>query len=93
MVVFKATVNGAEPIKLVTSAKGKEAGEHFKKIVAALDVLGVEGKRAFGQNHIRVHKETCYKLCSLSRWYQKYRRANATKDQANFNGKAFFKDT
>jgi len=51
VVVFKATVNGAEPVKLVTSAKGKEAGEHFEKIVAALDVLGVEGKRFWKKSY------------------------------------------
>eukprot|EP00815_Leptocylindrus_aporus_P006854 CAMPEP_0116071796 /NCGR_PEP_ID=MMETSP0322-20121206/14040_1 /TAXON_ID=163516 /ORGANISM="Leptocylindrus danicus var. apora, Strain B651" /LENGTH=228 /DNA_ID=CAMNT_0003560307 /DNA_START=115 /DNA_END=802 /DNA_ORIENTATION=- len=43
MIVFKITINGAEPVKLITSAKGEEAGAHFENIIAAMDVLGVEG--------------------------------------------------
>jgi len=43
MIVFKITINGAEPVKLITSAKGEEAGAHFENIITAMDVLGVEG--------------------------------------------------
>ena len=43
LVVFKFTVNGAEPVKLITSAKGEEAGAAFENIVKAMDVLEVEG--------------------------------------------------
>ena len=43
LVVFKFTIKGAEPVKLIRSGKGDEAAEHFENIIKAMEVLGVEG--------------------------------------------------
>ena len=43
MCVIKFTIDGANPVALITKAKGEDAGDAMKKIIAAMDVLGVEG--------------------------------------------------
>ena len=41
--VVKFTVDSADPVSLITKAKGEDAGDAMKDIIAAMDVLGVEG--------------------------------------------------
>uniref|UniRef100_A0A7S2KEG7 Uncharacterized protein n=1 Tax=Leptocylindrus danicus TaxID=163516 RepID=A0A7S2KEG7_9STRA len=41
--VVKFTIDGADPVALINKAKGEDAGNAMKNIIAAMDVLGVEG--------------------------------------------------
>ena len=42
LIVFKLTVKGADPVKLIKSGKGEEAAQHFENIVTAMETLGIK---------------------------------------------------